>query len=105
MEYYSTSQDSTLSLAPILSHSKLATVDNLNKRGLNKPVQCCFCNENESINHLFFECMIAKAIWRYVCEFLKYDMGTDYISIVSKWLHKDKFYGVNIIEGYLVDKK
>jgi hypothetical protein len=26
----------------LLAHNKLATVDNLNKRGLNKPVQCCF---------------------------------------------------------------
>jgi hypothetical protein len=38
----------------LLSHNKLATVDNLNKKGLDKPVQCSFCNEKESINHLFF---------------------------------------------------
>jgi hypothetical protein len=31
----------------LLSHSKLATVDNLNKRELARPVQCCFCAENE----------------------------------------------------------
>jgi hypothetical protein len=45
------------------SHNKLATVDNLNKKGFKKPEQCCFCCENESIIHLFFECGVAKAIW------------------------------------------
>jgi hypothetical protein len=30
-----------------LSHNKLATIyiDNLNKKGMEKPVRCCFCNE------------------------------------------------------------
>jgi hypothetical protein len=46
----------------LLAHNKLATVDNLNKKGLDKPVQCCFCAEKESIFHLFFECGVAKAI-------------------------------------------
>jgi hypothetical protein len=33
----------------LLSHNKLATVDNLNKKEMSKPTQCCFCAENESI--------------------------------------------------------
>jgi hypothetical protein len=40
----------------LLSHNKLATVDNLNKNGMSKPERCCFCSENESIRYLFFEC-------------------------------------------------
>jgi hypothetical protein len=40
----------------LLSHNKLATVDNLNKKGLQKPVQCQFCNEAKSIVHLFLVC-------------------------------------------------
>jgi hypothetical protein len=35
-------------------------VDNLNRKGLNKPVQCSFCNEKETINHLFFECVVTR---------------------------------------------
>jgi hypothetical protein len=56
----------------LLSHNKLATVDNLNlnKKGLNKPVQCSFCNEEETINHLFFECVVARAIWSMISEVL-----------------------------------
>jgi hypothetical protein len=46
----------------LLAHNKLATVDNLNKKGLDKPKSCRFCEEDESIAHLFFECIVAKAI-------------------------------------------
>jgi hypothetical protein len=49
------------------------------------------------INHLFFECVVAKVTWSYVSDFLSYEMGIAYISVASKWLHKDKFYGANII--------
>jgi hypothetical protein len=45
----------------LLSHNKLAMVDNLNKKkGMQKPEQCVFCAEKESIIHLFFYCNIAK---------------------------------------------
>jgi hypothetical protein len=27
---------------------------------------CCFCNTNETIKHLFFDCHYAKQIWRIV---------------------------------------
>jgi hypothetical protein len=81
----------------LLSHNKLATMDNLKKRGLDKPEQCCFCSKKESTVHLFFECVVSKAIWSYVCEFLGLSIGEDYISVASKWLHENKFYTVNII--------
>jgi hypothetical protein len=47
----------------LVSHNKLATVDNLNKRGFSKLEQCSFCAEKESITHIFFECDVAKVIW------------------------------------------
>jgi hypothetical protein len=80
----------------LLAHNKLATVDNLNKKGLDEPVQCCFCAKEESIFHLFL-CVVAKAIRRVVGEFLGYEIGTDFISVASKWLQKEKLYGTNII--------
>jgi hypothetical protein len=46
-----------------LSHNRLATIDNLNKKGLNKLVQCYFCAEEEFVFHLFFDSVVAKAIW------------------------------------------
>jgi hypothetical protein len=58
-------------------------VDNLNKR-MSKPTHCCFCDEDESISHMFFECTIAKAIWCFAREYLGFDMGNDYISVAAK---------------------
>jgi hypothetical protein len=75
-----------------LSHNKLATVDNLNKRGMSKPTQCQFCGDNESISHLFFECCVAKVIWGYAKEFLGMKISFDYISVASKWLSEEKAY-------------
>jgi hypothetical protein len=45
----------------LLAYNKLATVDNLNRKGCKKDTHC-YCGENESISHLFFECVVAKVI-------------------------------------------
>jgi hypothetical protein len=29
-------------------------------------MKCCFCDQNETISHLFLDCQHAKAIWRVV---------------------------------------
>jgi hypothetical protein len=60
-------------------------------------VQCCFYSGNESIQHLFFECVMARVIWGFVSEFLGFDIGTNYISVASRWLLKNKCYVVNVI--------
>jgi hypothetical protein len=74
----------------LLSYNKLTTVDNLNKKRMSKPTQCCFCAEEESIGYLFFECVVAREIWRYVCDFLGIDIGQDYLSVATRWLQKKK---------------
>lgn len=54
----------------LLSKNKLLTRDNLAKRrGVSDPT-CLLCVESESINHLFFECCIAKLIWECISELL-----------------------------------
>jgi hypothetical protein len=47
-------------------------------------------------NHLFFQCVVAKAIWQLVGGVIGCDIGRDYLSIASKWINKNKCYGVNI---------
>ncbi|WVZ62664.1 hypothetical protein U9M48_012381 [Paspalum notatum var. saurae] len=44
----------------------LLTKDNLARRNWNGHQGCCFCNKRESIQHLFFDCQVAKFIWRLV---------------------------------------
>jgi hypothetical protein len=77
----------------------LANVDNVNKKGLNKLSHCKFCDEHESIAHLFFEHVVAKAVWGYANEFLGTNIGSDYISVASKWMSRDKFYVANTISA------
>jgi hypothetical protein len=82
---------------PLFQKKKLATVGNLNKRGMSKPIQCRFCMEEESVNHLFFDCVVARNVWTYACEFLGFDIGPGFLSVAGKWLNKDKFYVANMI--------
>jgi hypothetical protein len=86
----------------LLSHNKLATIDNLNKRGMSKLVQCQFCAEDENIRHLFFECCVAKVIWNYTREFLRVDIGSNYMYVAAKGLSGEKAYITNIISSAVV---
>ncbi|CAI8604818.1 unnamed protein product, partial [Vicia faba] len=44
-------------------HKKPATKDMLFKFGMIDNTFCIFCNKEESINHLFFDCEELKHIW------------------------------------------
>ncbi|CAK8574064.1 unnamed protein product [Lathyrus sativus] len=44
-------------------HGRLATKDRLHKYGMIEDTECCFCEKNESLNHLFFECERLKSVW------------------------------------------
>jgi hypothetical protein len=44
----------------LLSKNKNLTRDNLNIRKKLDDLTCLFCTENESVQHLFFECVVAK---------------------------------------------
>jgi hypothetical protein len=77
-------------------------MDNVNKRGMSKLVECQFCGEEESIAHLFFECCVAKAISSYVTGFLGMQIGLDYISVAVKWLSAEKYYIINVISSVVI---
>jgi len=47
-----------------LKRGVILTKDNLVKRNWHGNTCCCFCNFNESIQHLFFDCFYAKFLWR-----------------------------------------
>jgi hypothetical protein len=50
-----------------LLHPKvLLTKDNLVKRNWQDSVKCCFCDRNETIQHLFISCLLAKIARRIV---------------------------------------
>lgn len=41
----------------------ILTKDNLAKRGWVGNTTCCFCNSSETIQHLFFDCPLARFVW------------------------------------------
>jgi hypothetical protein len=67
----------------LLSNNKLMTRDNLQKINLVKPVCCMFCSEDESIEHLFFRCIIVEHILGLVSQFFEIYLGQDYLSIAK----------------------
>jgi hypothetical protein len=44
----------------LASKNKILTHDNLEKRRHVEDSSCLFCKETESVNHLLFECVVAK---------------------------------------------
>ena len=51
-------------------HNAIATKDNMKKRGWLGDYKCRFCEEFETIHHLFFECVAAKYMWSIVSKAL-----------------------------------
>ena len=47
-----------------LNKGVILTKDNLIKRKWKGDAKCCFCNCDETIRHLFFECHLAKCVWQ-----------------------------------------
>ena len=62
------------------------TRDNLKKRHMNKPEDCVFCSELETINHLFFDCIVAKNVWCRISSFFGKNLGSDLASITHCWI-------------------
>lgn len=81
------------------AHNRLMTVDNLLRRGIVKPRSCQFCKEDESIAHLFFECVVAKAMWEIASRFLEVPIGVNFENIATKWLDHKKYGIMNVISS------
>jgi hypothetical protein len=50
----------------VLKQKVIFTKDNLSKRNWHGCKKCAFCDHEESINHLFFDCPFARLVWRVV---------------------------------------
>jgi hypothetical protein len=47
----------------LLCREAILTKDNLVKRNWNENVMCSFCNNLEIVQHLFFDCTLARFLW------------------------------------------
>lgn len=52
----------------LMSNNKFLTRDNLAKRRTVADKTCVFCSETESVDHLFFKCLIAQQMWEGVAD-------------------------------------
>jgi hypothetical protein len=49
-----------------LQKGVVLTKDNLARQHWKRSLKCCFCNLEETIQHLFFDCQMTKIMWRIV---------------------------------------
>lgn len=83
----------------LLFKNKVLTRDNLAKRQHVEDKRCLFCDELESSQHIFFDCVVAKKMWGIISDIVGRDMGTSFQNIDVCWLSNRKFSGVNIISS------
>jgi hypothetical protein len=84
----------------LLSKNKLLTRDNLDKKKRKvEDKTCLFCEELESVHHLFFECVVAKQSWSVVSVVVGFQIGADFESMAKCWLCNTKFSVVNMLSS------
>lgn len=72
------------------------TRDNLAKQREVLDQSCVFRAEKESVDHLFFQCCVAKRIWHIVLTMLNLSDDCNYETVASRWL-ANKHHNVNNI--------
>jgi hypothetical protein len=72
----------------------ILTKDNLCKRGWHGSSKCCFCDQDETIQHLFFSCPFVKIIWRIIHMTFNIPPPSNITNLFGNWLNgvakKDK---------------
>ena len=69
-----------------LHRKVLLTKDNLAKRNWNGSKKCCFCDQDETIQHLFITCPFAKMVWRIVHVALNLTPPNNISHLFGNWL-------------------
>jgi hypothetical protein len=69
-----------------LRQGVILTKDNLAKRKWKGDSECSFCNAQETIRHLFFDCPIARLVWRTVCITFDFKKPTSISHIFEDWI-------------------
>uniref|UniRef100_A0A8I6XUJ7 Reverse transcriptase zinc-binding domain-containing protein n=1 Tax=Hordeum vulgare subsp. vulgare TaxID=112509 RepID=A0A8I6XUJ7_HORVV len=65
----------------------ILTKDNLIKRRWRGRSNCCYCEQNETIRHLFLQCPLAKLLWRTIQIAFNIVPPTCISSIFTTWLN------------------
>ena len=46
---------------------------------------CVFCSENESVHHLFFDCVVAQEIWKDVADSFDFNYPQSMLQLSVLW--------------------
>ncbi|XP_058753888.1 uncharacterized protein LOC131627079 [Vicia villosa] len=68
---------------------KTPTKDRLNKFGILTDKVYCFCQEDETIDHLYFECRYSKRIWETILQWIGYRTNCGKWSIEKEWIMRE----------------
>jgi hypothetical protein len=72
----------------LVLHNKILTKDNLSKRNWKGPLNCVFCGLPESIDHLFFQCSVARFIWRIIQTALNFNSIPNNVeNLFGSWIN------------------
>jgi hypothetical protein len=83
----------------LLGKNKVLTRDNLAKRQKVEDSTCLFCKENESSQHLFFDCVVAKKMWRMISTIAGRELGRSFEDVGTCWLSNKRFIVIKIISS------
>jgi hypothetical protein len=70
-----------------LCRGVVLTNDNLVKHNCYGSKQCCFCDKDETIKHLFFECRFARAVWSVIQAASGLSQPHSVSSMLGSWLY------------------
>jgi hypothetical protein len=68
-----------------LKKGVVLTKNNLLRRHWTGDKHCCFCHLPETINHLFFDCVYAKFLWRAIHILFGLTPPTDMSDLFLVW--------------------
>jgi hypothetical protein len=83
----------------LLSNNELLTRDNLSKRRQVDDFTYLFCNEQESIHHLFFDCVVSRFLWESISSCFNKDLGADFESVARWWIREKRNHVLNILSS------
>ena len=86
----------------LLANNRILTRDNLAKRREVQDKMCLFCSENESVNHLFFDCCVARQCWAVISEILQFEIGMNFESVGRCWINNKKMGMVNMLTSVVL---
>jgi hypothetical protein len=74
-------------IAWYLRRGVILTKDNLARRNWHGSKTCVFCQQDETIKHLFFQCRFIRSIWSIIQAASSLYPPTSVANVLGNWLH------------------